>query len=619
METAHLTQAYDHARNAQHELAAGEFANAAKDTGDAEALRILNLLEHHHHRLASIIKSPSARTAAANNKEPGSAPNPSDSPAVPVPSTSASVVRSTSPTPSVSSPPKPTSRRRPSRDPSSSIATNLATARGIPGAQPRRGAPVSAALSATNAVANTPPRGERQSRADNQDSPYSARDSIQRQARRADESIRNSIESLRPPGRSDKAQQTSSRHTDTTDPSAHAPQHEEGFQRFYSTFENIFSAISAPLAFASLPLSPSTPSAPVPAPVVKTTRSTTTTETDLTTLISRPALRALKEDQGPSGPFANTAESFYVVPTSGGTVSYAGILTHQHPHPHSHQHAASQGSHLPDVIEEDTSEHGSNPDEFVDAVETPYPPSPTSPRHKRRGAKPPPAPSSSHSVSIPAGRGTSRKTMEELELENTTLRALLDKQSRRLQMWEATSQSQSLALAQSFRARGPALAAAVSDPSALAQAIAMGMGVAPPLPSPSRTGSTGARTPTTIPVPARAEAPSAASAAAAAAATAAATAKAVEEAEARVQELVAQVEALRSDKERDAQEIEKLTIVLARYREQWEKLKAGARGRRERERARELEREKEGAGEGGSGGGEEGEEKSGEGEEGGKE
>ena len=36
MEAAHLTQAYDHARNAQHELAAGEFANAAEDTGDAE-------------------------------------------------------------------------------------------------------------------------------------------------------------------------------------------------------------------------------------------------------------------------------------------------------------------------------------------------------------------------------------------------------------------------------------------------------------------------------------------------------------------------------------------------------------------------------------------------------
>ncbi|OCK89063.1 uncharacterized protein K441DRAFT_483383, partial [Cenococcum geophilum 1.58] len=559
MEAAHLTQAYDHARNAQHELAAGEFANAAKDTGDAEALRILNLLEHHHHRLASIIKSPSARTAVVSNKEPEPASNPSGSPAALVPSTSASVIRSASPTPSVSSPPKPTSRRRPSRDPSSSIATNLATARGIPGAQPRRGAPASAALSITNA---------------NQDSPYSARDAIQRQARRADESIRNSNESLRPSAKPDKVQQASSRQSDTKGTPAHTPQQEEGFQRFYSTFENIFSAISAPLAFASLPLSPSsTPSAP--APPTKSTRPTTTTETDLTSLISRPALRALKEDQGPSGPFANAAESFYVVPTSGGTVSYAGILSHQHPHqhphPHAHQHAVGQGSHLPDLIEEDASEHGSNADEFVDAVETHYPPSPTSPRHMRRHAKPPPAPSTR---AIPAGRGTSRKTMEELELENTTLRALLDKQSRRLQMWEATSQSQSLALAQSFRARAPpGLAAAVSDPSALAQAVAMGMGIAPPLPSPSRASSTGTRTPTGATT--RASPPSATAAA-----------KAVEDAEARIQELAAQVEALSREKERGAREIEKLTAVLARYREQWEKLKAGARGRRERERAK---------------------------------
>ena len=197
--------------------------------------------------------------------------------------------------------------------------------------------------------------------------------------------------------------------------------------------------------------------------------------------------------------------------------------------------------------------------------------------------------------------------MEELELENTTLRALLDKQSRRLQMWEATSQSQSLALAQSFRARAPpGLTAAISDPSALAQAVAMGMGVAPPLLSPSRANSTGARTPTGAAAAARASPPSATAAA-----------KAVEDAEARIQELAAQVEALSREKERGAREIEKLTAVLARYREQWEKLKAGARGRRERERAKEAGREKEGengTAEGDGGEEEGGEEGSGEGE-----
>ena len=131
----------------------------------------------------------------------------------------------------------------------------------------------------------------------------------------------------------------------------------------------------------------------------------------------------------------------------------------------------------------------------------------------------------------------------------------------------------------------------------------MGMGVAPPLPSHSRAGSTGARTPTGA--AARASLPSTTAAA-----------KAVEDAEARIQELVAQVEVLSREKERGAREIEKLTAVLARYREQWEKLKAGARGRRERERAKEAGREKEGENgtAEGDGGEEEGEEGSGEGE-----
>jgi hypothetical protein len=41
--------------------------------------------------------------------------------------------------------------------------------------------------------------------------------------------------------------------------------------------------------------------------------------------------------------------------------------------------------------------------------------------------------------------------MEELELENNALRQLLDTQSKRLQMWEASAQSQSMALAKSLR------------------------------------------------------------------------------------------------------------------------------------------------------------------------
>lgn len=48
-------------------------------------------------------------------------------------------------------------------------------------------------------------------------------------------------------------------------------------------------------------------------------------------------------------------------------------------------------------------------------------------------------------------RSAGGKTMEELELENNALRQLLDTQSKRLQMWEASAQSQSMALAKSLR------------------------------------------------------------------------------------------------------------------------------------------------------------------------
>ncbi|OCK79134.1 hypothetical protein K432DRAFT_355533 [Lepidopterella palustris CBS 459.81] len=535
MEAAPLTRAHAHVRSAvnatescdinqasfDHELAADEFRNAAKETADAEALRILALLETHHRRLASIIRLPPTRVAIEINQELETVYRPLESRAKsPLPSVSAPGIRSASPAPSTSTVPIRTTRRRPHRDPVSSIATNLATARGILGPQPRRGSPASAAISAANALATTSSRNERQSRAETPESPLTARNVMEREARKAG-------------GSSVKADDDKS----ATALVRATSQPEDRFEKFYNNFQlgNVFSMFSAPLAFAGLPLNPSS-APPAPTASTKSGRPTATSEPDYTSLISRPALRALKEDQGPSGPFG-AAESFYVVPTSGGTVSYAGILTHQHQHahPHTHPHAASQGSHLPDLIEEDTSDRGSNPDEFVDAVETPYPPSPTSPRHVRRHAK---APSTSipSTRTIPAGRGTGRKTMEELELENQTLRGLLDKQSRRLQMWEASSQSQSLALAQSFRARGPpSISGAVSDPSLTA-----------------------------------------------------------------LLDLQMQAtNALNRDKEKMMRENDRLQRVLDKYREQWEKLKAGARKKvkeREMVAGAQMERQKSGEG-----------------------
>ncbi|KAF2806176.1 uncharacterized protein BDZ99DRAFT_501088 [Mytilinidion resinicola] len=577
MEQAPLTLAQNHVRNAvaatansdvstasaEHELAAQHFAKAAQTTGDPEALRILALLESQHHRLASIIKTPAARASVASPQDPQSESTASSvrprraSPGAPG-------TRSASPA-STSSPSRPATRRRPSRDPASSIVTNLANARGIPGAQPKRGLVAGATVSVANAIANAPSRLERRSRAEGQESPPSAKDAIQRQARRVDETKTEG--SQRRPQSLDNGQQSQvSQASETATATS-----DDRFHKFYSTFENVFSAISAPLAFASLPLGPSstpTPPAPNPAPApIKPVRSTTTDEPDYTTLISKPALRALREDPDRNGRFGGAAESFYVVPPSGGTVSYAGILQHT-------------SGHLPDLIEETSSDRGSQHDEFVDAMETPYPPSPTAPRHVRRkpnanaATKPPPN-------SIPAGRGAGRKTVEEIELENTTLRALLDKQSRRLQMWEATSQSQSLALAASLRNRGPpGIHAATSDPSALAHAAqGANMMPPPPIPAAARTPSSRLKSSTgPQPIPDA----SSTSATATAPATVVDDVSAAKIAEL-TQLLEAQLQAAeqaRKEQERTAAQNEKLKGVLGQYRERWEALKTEARKRR---------------------------------------
>lgn len=320
-------------------------------------------------------------------------------------------------------------------------------------------------------------------------------------------------------------------------------QNEEGFQRFFSTFETLYSALSAPLAFASLPLNPtaSTPQATAPSsPNPTSFRTTSSTEDDYANLISKPALRAIREEQGPNGPFSLPQESFYVVPTSGGTVSYAGILHHSHSNP----------SHLPDLIEEDLENpNGSvEGDEFVDASENPQPPSPTSPRSVRstgsRG-KPKPQPV----------RFGARKTQEELELENTTLRQLLDKQSQRLQMWEASSQSQSLALAQSFRARGPpSLTSGVSDPAKL-QRESSGQSA-----EQGDARSTEAR---------------------------------IQELEALLNAKMQEVELAQRESDKLGRENEKLLTVLSRYRSKWDELKAGARKRAERGKGEEKDKEAE--------------------------
>lgn len=194
-------------------------------------------------------------------------------------------------------------------------------------------------------------------------------------------------------------------------------------------------------------------------------------------------------------------ESFYVVPTTGHTTSYAAILART-------QREASKGlSSLtqPPEPNEDA--------EFVDARETPQPPSPTRARHG------------------PVGGG---KTPEELHLENTALRDLLDVLSKRLAQFEMGSQSQSQALYQSFRLMKQSQ---------------------PQLPVASSTTGT-SETGMEIVGKGRGG-------------------------DDRVVALEEQLQAQQRELEKMGRENEKLKGVVGRYRERWEKLKEGARGRRE--------------------------------------
>lgn len=209
---------------------------------------------------------------------------------------------------------------------------------------------------------------------------------------------------------------------------------EEPFQRFYSTFEGLISKLSVPLAFAGLPLGTD---APGQADSTKrkssaetrldrnqaiSDRPSASTEPDINRIFSKAALRAVRD--GTNGTGNTTAESFYVVPTTGGTVSYAGILSR-----------AEKEARRNSVDDGD--------EDFVDARETPSPEM----RHSMTGTKSrtPRGPDKLTSLQNP-------KTLEELQMENQALKHLSDTLSKRLHMWEVNAQSSSMALQQSIRA-----------------------------------------------------------------------------------------------------------------------------------------------------------------------
>lgn len=279
---------------------------------------------------------------------------------------------------------------------------------------------------------------------------------------------------------------------------------EEGFHKFYSTVESLLSKLSAPLAYAGLPLISEEPSTPAESAKSKETQQkfkptssrSTTGEPDLTKFISRAALQA-------SAHPAQGGDSFYVVPTTGHTVSYANILSFAEKE--KRRMAVSMHSADPGLF--DDPDH----DDFVDAHETLMPPSPGFKKFGGKGKL--------------SGVKELENVVEELYIENKSLKDCIDQLCKRLHAFEMSAQQSSLALQESMRMMRP------SSPA--------------PLPSAPKGGEI--------------------------------EAKMIR----KIRSLEEQVEVVEKEMRKLAKENEKLQSVVARYKDRWEKLKEGAKTRRE--------------------------------------
>lgn len=430
-----LQQAHDHARAAsiatqtadttvainEHTLAAGEFARAAAGTRNEEALRTLKLLEKHHEKLSQLLKFPTDHPVVDGTSDKVVAASAAVSELrIPKNDTTHLSSRRTPATLSTLQIP----RRMPPRDMSSSIASNLASARGIRSSNNRR--PLSPSVSTQQAPGSleVPPRK-------NSRQPTSP-DTMSEQAH-----IKSSWMPPISTHRSKADAQVLTSRTSAVAEQAATATSEEGFQRFYSTVENLLSKLSAPLAFAGLPLiseesstlSDSTkPKEAQQKSKSHTSNRSTAGEPDLTKFISRAALCASAHPT-PGG------DSFYVVPTSGHTVSYANILSFAE----KEKRRMAASIHSADSGILDDPDH----DDFVDAHETPMPPSPGLKRFGGQKGK------SSEVREL-------KNVVEELYTENRSLKDCIDQLSKRLHAFEMSAQSSSLALQESMRMMRPA-------------------------------------------------------------------------------------------------------------------------------------------------------------------
>ena len=298
----------------------------------------------------------------------------------------------------------------------------MASARGIPLNRPRRLEPASPAVSAQHAGGHF--ATEETSRRT-----LSRQSSDQRRLTRQGSSGQSHRPPWAPPT-SSPLQETFTDGPEKVDETAKdAP-----FQQFYNTFEGLLSKFSAPLAFAGFPLNSTVPEKDVPEISSKTTikskkptRATALDASmDYSSLFSRAALRAVR-DGAPSNP----AESFYVVPTTGGTISYAEIMSR----------AERESKHAPRGYNREPS--GLSEDDFHDARTTAPSVESLDLKASTSGRK--------GGLLSPDTKTVAGKTMEELALENQALKHLSDTLSRKLHVFELSSQSSSAALAQSIR------------------------------------------------------------------------------------------------------------------------------------------------------------------------
>ncbi|KAG6040897.1 hypothetical protein E4U41_006745 [Claviceps citrina] len=547
MDSSPVVKAHDHAAAAavatrqsadttvainEHTLAAGEFANAARTTTSVEALRTLKLLEEHHRRLAELLKLPTTEQAPQTSEEEEHVCEKASQTEKGSSSTSSPEGGHSKKLPGLTQ-----QRAHSSRELSSSIASNLASARGIPSKY--RVQPLSPSISNDQAPGSLEPHLRRDGSGSK-----SKMQSIMG-AQPGKPTWVPPTTSAPPPrteSRTNKSAVSSPRVDQTTVSAAVAAAataagakgsvtEDAGYARFYSTFGSIINKISAPLAFAGLPLiqeecassgsgqqsaeqsaEQSIESSP-PLPRHKSSRpaggphSPSNLDADLSKIYSKATMRALARD----GHSAN--DSFYVVPTSGHTMSYANILSYAEKEKRrlgaSHHHGDTHPPHHHNPEEDD--------DDFVDARETPavVPMSPG-----RGGARRKPAPAKSER--------DLRNTIEELSLENRSLKDMLDNVSKRLHAFEASSQHSAMALAESYRIMRP------GSPGAAAATA----------PHPAKGGTDGSAL------------------------------------KQRTQDMEEQLAAVTAQMERLEKDNRKMQKTLDKYREKWELLKAGAKARR---------------------------------------